>query len=103
MPRILFLTERYPPDAGGVAASAGRISRGLAAEGSQVGGVAWSRSIEAGRVLHVEGNPDVYRMGRFRQWDTTMPHTLNLVDWLNGTRAYDAVWGHYLSPAGFLA
>jgi glycosyltransferase involved in cell wall biosynthesis len=32
-----------------------------------------------------------------------MPHTLNFLDWLHQTRAYDAVWGHYLFPSGFLA
>jgi len=42
-------------------------------------------------------------MGRFREWDATMPHTLNLFDWLTSARSYDAIWGHYLAPAGFLA
>jgi glycosyltransferase involved in cell wall biosynthesis len=32
-----------------------------------------------------------------------MPHTLNFLEWLHQTRAYDAVWGHYLFPSGFLA
>lgn len=102
-PHLLFFTERYPPDMGGVATSSGRISRALAGLGVDVDVIAWTRSLQPGNVVHEPGNPDVYRMGRFREWDTTMPHTLNLVDWLSGTRAYDAVWGHYLSPAGFLA
>jgi L-malate glycosyltransferase len=101
--RILFVTERYPPDPGGVSASAGRIARTLADLGHQVDVVAWTRSIEAGTVAAAEGNPSSYRMGRFREWDTTMPHTLNLLDWLAGTYHYDAVWGHYISLAGFLA
>jgi L-malate glycosyltransferase len=42
-------------------------------------------------------------MGRFREWDTTMPHTSNLFDWLLSTHSYDAIWGHYLAPSGFLA
>ena len=101
--RILFLTERCPPDAGGVAASAGRISNALAHAGTQVDIVAWTRSLAAGQVEHIEGNPAVYRMGRFREWDTTMPHTLNLLDWLHSTNHYGAVWGHYATLAGFLA
>ncbi|PZD75177.1 GDP-mannose-dependent monoacylated alpha-(1-6)-phosphatidylinositol monomannoside mannosyltransferase [Acaryochloris thomasi RCC1774] len=32
-----------------------------------------------------------------------MPHTLNLLDWLNHDHPIDVVWGHYLFPAGFLA
>jgi glycosyltransferase involved in cell wall biosynthesis len=102
-PRLLFLAERYPPDLGGVATSAGRISRALAAAGAQVDVIAWTRSLQSGVVVHDDGNPAVYRMGRFREWDATMPHTLNLFDWLLSTSAYQAIWGHYLAPAGFLA
>ncbi|SPF45846.1 Glycosyl transferase, group 1 [Candidatus Sulfopaludibacter sp. SbA4] len=103
MQRILFLTERYPPDAGGVSASAARIAQSLAALGAQVDMVAWTRSLQAGQVTRDEGNPTAYRIGRFREWDTTMPHTLNLLDWLASMAPYDLVWGHYLSLAGFLA
>lgn len=100
---LLFFTERYSPDMGGVAASAARISRALAGLDADVDVIAWTRSLQPGVVVCEEGSPTVYRMGRYREWDTTMPHTLNLVDWLVSTRIYDAVWGHYLSPAGFLA
>jgi len=100
--RILFLTERYPPDVGGVAASAGRISRALSND-HQVDVVAWTRSLPAAQVGHEVGTPAVYRMGRFREWDATMPHTLNLLDWLHSLHSYDAVWGHYATLAGFLA
>jgi glycosyltransferase involved in cell wall biosynthesis len=100
---LLFLSERYPPDMGGVAASAGRISRALAGLDVAVDVIAWTRNLQPGVVVREDGNPTVYRMGRYREWDTTMPHTLNLVDWLVNTQPYDAVWGHYLSPAGFLA
>lgn len=102
-PRLLFLSERYPPDLGGVATSASRISRALVNLGVEVDVIAWTRLLEAGIVALEEGNPSVYRMGRFREWDTTMPHTLNLFDWLLSTHSYDAIWGHYLAPAGFLA
>jgi glycosyltransferase involved in cell wall biosynthesis len=102
-PRLLFISERYPPDLGGVATSAARISRGLAASGADVDVIAWSRTLAAGLVVPEEGNPSVYRMGRFREWDATMPHTLNLFDWLLSKRRYHAIWGHYLAPAGFLA
>ncbi len=101
--RLLFLSERYPPDLGGVATSSGRISRALADIGCGVDVITWTRSLQPGVVSHEEGNPAVYRMGRYREWDTTMPHTLNLFDWLNTKHSYQAIWGHYLAPAGFLA
>ena len=101
--RLLFISERYPPDWGGVAASAARITRALAALGNQVDVVTWTRMLEPGRVVREEGAPTVHRLGRFRGWDTTMPHTQILLDWLSGAEPYDAVWGHYLFPGGFLA
>jgi glycosyltransferase involved in cell wall biosynthesis len=101
--RILFLTERYPPDAGGVAASSARIAATFASLGAHVDVVAWTRTLQAGQVARVEGPPTAHRIGRFREWDTTLPHTLNLLDWLRSTAPYDLVWGHYLSLAGFLA
>ncbi len=88
---------------GGVATSAGRISRSIAALGADVDVLAWTRALEPGIVAQEEGNPTVFRMGRFREWDSTMPHTLNLFDWLVDKHAYDAIWGHYVAPAGFLA
>jgi len=103
LPRILFLAERHPPDLGGVATSAGRISRAIAAAGIEVEVLTWTRALQPGIVDHEEGHPSVYRMGRFREWDSTMLHTLNLFEWLNSKRPYDAIWGHYLAPAGFLA
>jgi hypothetical protein len=100
-PRLLFLSERYPPDLGGVATSAGRISRALAASGAHVDVLAWTRTLDAGIVVPEDGNPSVYRMGRFREWDSTMPHTLNLFDWLLSKQGYDAIWGHYLGLRDF--
>lgn len=101
-PRLLFLSERYAPDLGGVATSAGRISRALA-EMADVDVIAWTRTLDAGVVAVEEGNPRIHRMGRFREWDATMPHTSNLFDWLLSLHSYDAIWGHYLAPSGFLA
>jgi hypothetical protein len=101
-PRLLFLSERYAPDLGGVATSAGRISRTLA-EIADVDVISWTRTLDAGVVAVEQGNPRIHRMGRFREWDATMPHTSNLFDWLLSEHSYDAIWGHYLAPSGFLA
>ena len=42
-------------------------------------------------------------MGRFSNWDLTMQHSLNFLDWLNDRVDFDVVWGHYLQVAGFMA
>jgi glycosyltransferase involved in cell wall biosynthesis len=107
--RLLFLTERFPPDLGGLARSAGRITQTFCQLGLTVDVVAWSRYLQPGEVSPPEANPteveglSLHRIGLYRHWDMTMPHTLNVLDWLHQIHPYDAVWGHYLFPAGFLA
>nr|WP_290221595.1 glycosyltransferase family 4 protein [Trichocoleus desertorum] len=109
MQHLLFITERFPPDLGGVATSAGRITATLCQLGVDVDVVTWSRYLPPGEVLPPEaiatsaGKLCVHRIGLYRAWDMTMPHTLNVLDWLHQTHAYDAVWGHYVFPSGFLA
>lgn len=103
--RLIFLAERYPPDLGGVATSAGRISRTLAELDTDVDVIAWTRTLQPGVVEEnsVAERLRVLRMGRFREWDSTLPHTMNLVDYMTSKTDYDAIWGHYLAPAGFAA
>lgn len=68
--------------------------------------IAWSRQLPAGKM---EEQPQLteqlrlFRLGLYKQWDMTMSFTLTVLDWLQQQKPYDAVWGHYLFPAGFLA
>lgn len=113
MNRLLLITERFAPDLGGLATSATRLVTTLCQLGMKVDVVTWSRYLQPGEVLPpqekenggeiAEAKYRVYRIGLYRHWDMTMPHTLNVLDWLHETRGYDAVWGHYLFPSGFLA
>ncbi|HIK07823.1 MAG TPA: glycosyltransferase [Trichormus sp. M33_DOE_039] len=106
MNRLLMITERFTPDLGGLASSATRLVTILCQLGIEVDVVAWSRYLQPGEVLppqSLEIKPQVYRIGLYRHWDMTMPHTLNFLEWLHQNRNYDAIWGHYLFPSGFLA
>lgn len=106
MKRLLLITERFAPDLGGLASSATRLVTTLCQLDIEVDVVTWSRYLQPGEVLPPEilgAKYRVYRIGLYRHWDMTMPHTLNFLDWLQQTRGYDAVWGHYLFPSGFLA
>jgi glycosyltransferase involved in cell wall biosynthesis len=106
MKRLLLITERFAPDLGGLASSAARLVATLCQLGMEIDVVTWSRYLQPGELLPPEilkANSRIYRIGLYRHWDMTMPHTLNVLDWLHQTRAYDAVWGHYLFPSGFLA
>jgi len=101
--RILFITDQFPPSLGGVAVSANRTVHALCGLGHQVDVIAWTRALQPGVIESSGENPRVFRFGRYREWDSTFPHTLNLCDWLYSSAPYDAVWGHYLAPAGFFA
>lgn len=108
MRKLLFITERLAPDIGGLAASASRISRSIAATGIAVDVVSWSRDLAGGQLLEEKGEelPDSYRIlriGRYKGWDMTMPASQGILEWLNERNSYDAVWGHYLFPSGFFA
>lgn len=103
MPRLLFIAERFPPDIGGVSRSASRIISSLVQLGLEVDVVVWSRFLQPGEVKLETSKTHVYRLGLYRHWDMTMLHTLNVLEGLQSSQHYDAVWGHYLFPAGFLA
>ena len=123
-PRLLFLTERFPPDIGGVATSAGRIVRALGAMGLAVDVMVWTRYLQPGELQQPQSHlaashPSndrpldnyssneekvrLFRMGMYRHWDMTLQRTLTVLNWLHAQHPYIAVWGHYLNPAGFLA
>ncbi|OCQ99585.1 glycosyl transferase family 1 [Nostoc sp. MBR 210] len=106
MKRLLLITERFSPDVGGLARSATRLVGTLCQLGVVVDVVTWSRYLQPGEVLppeSIDGQSRVYRIGLYRNWDMTMPHTLNVLEWLHSCWHYDAVWGHYVFPSGFLA
>jgi glycosyltransferase involved in cell wall biosynthesis len=107
MKRLLLITERFAPDLGGLATSATRLVATLSQLGIEIDVVTWSRYLQPGEVLPPEAGggekPRIYRIGLYRHWDMTMPHTLNVLDWLHSSHNYDIIWGHYLFPSGFLA
>ena len=80
--RILFITERFKPDLGGLAQSASRIAQNLCSLDAQVDVVTWSRFLQPGEIINEsipsdrETTSQIYRIGLYRHWDLTMIHTL---------------------------
>jgi glycosyltransferase involved in cell wall biosynthesis len=101
-----MIAERFPPDLGGVARSAGRTAAALGDLGAEVHVLAWTKALAPG-TLETEGRsgsgPVVHRLGLFANLDLSLQHTMNVLEWLHGRHRFDAAWGHYLHPAGFLA
>ena len=110
-PRILLIAERFPPDLGGLARSGARTAGALARLGAQVDVLSWTRSLApgalqtlaAGEVAVAARGATLHRLGLFGQTDTSLQHTLDVLDYLHAQRRYQLVWGHYLSPPGFMA
>lgn len=106
MAKLLFLCDRFPPNVGGLATSAGRICRGLVKMGLNVDVLVWSRQLPAGTIEQQDAMSDglqIYHLGRYRHWDMTLPHTLNFLEGRHQTSPYAGIWGHYLFPGGFVA
>ncbi|MDB5331170.1 MAG: pimB [Phycisphaerales bacterium] len=117
--RILLLAERFPPEIGGSARSAARSAAALAEMGMEVDVLCWTRRLPGGAVESASAadpgstsptappalppGVSLHRLGLYANWDLSLQHTLNVLDWLHGSRRFDAVWGHYLYPAGFAA
>lgn len=115
-PVLLMIAERFPPDLGGVSRSAHRTAQAIARLGWRVHVLAWTKSLPPGEVETVESpEPNasqssacestvtVHRLGLFSNWDFSMQHTTNVLEWLHQTHDYSAAWGHYVYPAGYLA
>ena len=110
--RLLMIAERFPPDIGGVARSAGRIAAALARLEISVEVLAWAKTLPPGELVSETTQPStelggggvtVHRLGLFGSLDFSLQHSLNVLEWLHEQRPFDAVWGHYLFPAGFMA
>ena len=105
-----MITERFAPDLGGVARSAERTALALARLGIEVHVLAWTKTLDPGMLDQETIEPDatqgsvaVHRLGLFSNMDFSMQHTLNVLEWLHGEYQFQAVWGHYVYPAGYMA
>ena len=104
-PALLLLSERFAPDLGGVARSATRTAEALSRLGVDVHVLAWTRTLPPGELNTSETDDGVtlHRLGLFSNWDFSMQHSLNVLEWLHAEHVFDAAWGHYVYPAGFMA
>lgn len=108
--RLLMIAERFPPDIGGVARSAGRIAWALARLGVSVDVLSWTKTLPPGELVSdttrqapESGKLTVHRLGLFGSLDFSLQHSMSVLEWLHEQQRFDAVWGHYLFPAGFMA
>lgn len=102
--RICLLSDKYPPDPGGLAVSVQRLADGLQQAGHAVCVIAPDVTLPPGQLRHIVAeNLTIDRFGAARREDDTR------VDWFeravrrHGEAPFDVVVGYYLVGAGFVA
>jgi glycosyltransferase involved in cell wall biosynthesis len=101
---ILILTEKYPPDVGGLAVSSRRLARGLAQTGQTVVVSALDASLPPGTTAtnDDEGVP-ILRLGPHRRADDTLSGWFDQVVALHAARNLDLIHALYVTQPAFVA
>ena len=104
MKKILFVTQSYAPNIGGLATSGARISNTLAQLGHEVHVLAFTGEIDSGEVEteQLPSGVSVHRFGRAKKVDFTQQQALIFLEWLHQQVEFDLVWSHYAWENGFL-
>jgi glycosyltransferase involved in cell wall biosynthesis len=101
---ICLLSNKYPPEPGGVAISVQRLARGLAANGQTVHVCTPDPNVVPGQVVQTpEDGLMVHRLGAHRRVDDTRTAWFELVTRLHHQIGFDLLHGYYLVGAGFVA
>ncbi len=101
---LLILTDKYPPDAGGLAVSTRRLARGLMQAGHTVCVSVPARSSAPG---HVDSSDDdglaVFRIGAHRRADDTLAGWFDHVVSLDAARRLDVIHAMYVAQPAFVS
>jgi glycosyltransferase involved in cell wall biosynthesis len=101
---ILILTEKYPPDAGGLAVSTQRLAHGLARTGHAVCVSVLCDSAAPGGVVEVnDAGLTVFRVGAQRRPDDTSAAWFDHVVALDAGRGFNIIHAMYVTRPAFVA
>jgi len=102
--RLLIICERFFPQRGGLAASAGRIASGIAARGVEAHVFCLVDDLPQGDLETGQWNNIlVHRLGKFKQNDRSYMVACRAIELLHRRHPFDALMGMYLVHAGYLA
>lgn len=100
---IGLLSDKYPPDQGGLAVSAHRLARGLIAAGHRVNACIVSYSLAPGRVKQVfVDDVPVTLVGRHERAEDTLADWFAAVRDLHQRDPFSLLHGYYAVQAGFI-
>lgn len=101
---IAILTDKYPPDVGGLAESTRRLAHALARAGHAVCVSAPATSIAPGSVATSgKDGVTVHRIGAHRRADDTSADWFNHVVGLHAARRFDLLHAMYIAQPAFVA
>jgi glycosyltransferase involved in cell wall biosynthesis len=101
---VSILTDRYPPDVGGLAVSTRRLAHGLTQAGHTVCVSALATSVAPGNVATSDdGDISVFRIGAHRRADDTLADWFDHVVALHAERRFDLIHAMYITQPAFVA
>ncbi|MFN8454687.1 MAG: glycosyltransferase family 4 protein [Anaerolineae bacterium] len=99
--KICLLTDKYPPDPGGLANSTRRLAKGLAAAGHTVHVCLPAPALPPGQITQTdEAGLTVHRLGASRRTDDTWADCFDLITRLHRRVGFDLLHGYYLAGPG---
>jgi glycosyltransferase involved in cell wall biosynthesis len=102
--KIALLSEKYTPDIGGLAISAGRLGELLASAGHEVRAFAPTVNLSAyARQHHTSGGVAVTRFGSHKRVDDTLVDWFELIVSEHKRAPFDLLHAYFLPQAGFVA
>lgn len=101
---IALLTEKYPPDAGGLAISTQRLARMLIAAGHRVDVFAPTTTLVPGETSCVDqGGITVHRLGAHKRTDDTLADWFGYLVARHYESPFDLLHAYFITQAGFVA
>ena len=101
--RIALLTEKYPPDIGGLAVSTERLARTLTASQHDVEAFAPTTRQAAGNVTRTDqGGIVVHRVVAHKRTDDTLADWFSLLVARHAETPFDLLHAYYVTQAGFV-
>lgn len=101
---ILILTDKYPPDPGGLAISTRRLARGLAQVGHQVRVSVPSTALPPGSwAAEADGAAQVERIGLHRRADDALSGWFDRVVEIDASAHLDVIHAFYIIQPAFVA
>ncbi len=102
--RIALLTEKYPPDVGGLAVSTERLARMLTTAGHNIQVFTPTTSQAAGNVTRTDqGGIVVHRVVAHKRTDDTLADWFSILVARHADTPFDLLHAYYVTQAGFIA